>query len=139
MLQKLQKVLLSSFCANADELNGPDHIWQGSAGGSSRLCWLKWISWDYGHHVQGSPVFVASARQVDLGYGELMGLARLDHEVALIVLDNGAGDCAAEMSVPQSFQNHINQPVDGLAGLRTAGVWFDVVVIMHCAAAPSYL
>ena len=56
---------------------------------------------------------------------------------AFVVLADGACDGAPEMPMPQTVHDDLEKPVQGFTGLRPAGGRFNVVVVMHCAAAPS--
>jgi hypothetical protein len=80
-----------------------------------------------------------SARQFVLGDCELVGLARLDHEVAPVVLADPAGNGAAEVAMAQTIENDLTNTVERLSKLRTAAL--DGIgmgrFLKHCAAAPS--
>ena len=58
----------------------------------------------------------ASARQFFLGDGELVGLARPDHELAFAAVADLAGDGAIEKAVPEPVDDNLSRCVERLSG-----------------------
>jgi hypothetical protein len=76
-------------------------------------------------------VGASSARQFGLGNGEFVAFARLYDEFALLPFPDGAKNCAAEMTVLQSVEEHSVKARTSLAHLRSAqadGVTLDLFV-----------
>ena len=81
----------------------------------------------------------SSARQLFLGDGELVGLARLDDEFAPVSLPDAARNGAPEVTMTKPVENDLNEAIERLTELRSTKptvVCLDRFV-MHCAAEPS--
>ena len=64
----------------------------------------------------------ASARQFFLGDVELMRLAGLDDEFAPVSLSDAAGNHASEITVTEPVEDDLNEALERLAELRSAGL-----------------
>lgn len=81
----------------------------------------------------------ASARQFFLGNSELVRLAGLDDEIAAISFPDAARYRATEVTVSETFEDGLNQPVKRLPKLRSTRLKRHgrELIVRHCTAALS--